>query len=100
MTRLDQGNPESDSNTNHFKSRTSPYKTNSVISDLMGRYNDRSIDNGDVKIPTSEFPVDSNSESVPDPDTTPIKSIDDDKIYHFLEFFHTEHDEDLLDFDL
>ena len=59
----------------------------------MGRLNPRAIDNGDVKIPTSEFPVDSNYESVPDPDTNLIKLIDYDEMYPLLEFFHSEHDE-------
>ena len=59
-----------------------------------------SIDDGYVKIPTSEFPVESNSESVTDPNTTPIKSIDDDEMDHILESFHSEHDEDLLDVEL
>ena len=40
----------------------------------MGKLNHHAIYNGDLKIPTSEFPVESNSELVPDPDTTPIKS--------------------------
>ena len=44
----------------------------------MEKINHRAIDNGDVKFPTSDFPVESNYESVLDPDTTPIKSIDDD----------------------
>ena len=30
----------------------------------------------------------------------PIKSIDDDEMDHLLEFFHSEHDDDLLDVDL
>ena len=66
----------------------------------MGRLNYHDIDNSDVKFPTSEFTVESNSESVPDPDTTSIKSIDDDEIDHLLGFFHSEHDEDLLYVDL
>ena len=37
----------------HFKSRTSPSKTNPVVSDIMGIINHRAIDNGDVKVPTS-----------------------------------------------
>ena len=69
--------PPRDWNSNppaaHFKYRTSPSKTNPVISAIMGRLNHHSIDNGDVKVPTSEFPVESHSESVSDPDTTPIK---------------------------
>ena len=45
----------------------------------MGILNHHSIDNGDVEFHPLEFPFESNSESVPDPDTTPIKSIDDDE---------------------
>ena len=84
----------------HFESRTSPSRTNPVISDVMGKLNHHAIDSCDVKIPTPEFPVDNNSESVPDPDTTLIKSIDDDEMDHLLEFFHLEHDDDLLSVDL
>ena len=69
------------------------------MSAIMGKINHHDIDNGDVKIPISEFSVESNYESVPYPDTTIIKSIDDDEIDHLLEFFHSEHDEDLLDVD-
>ena len=64
----------------HFKSRTSTSRTNPLISTIMGELNHHSIDNGDVKIPTSEFLVESKYESVPDPDTTKIKSIDDDEM--------------------
>ena len=56
-----------------FKSRTSPPKTSPLVSAIMGRLNHHSIDNGDVKVPASELPVGSQSESVPDPDTTLIK---------------------------
>ena len=80
----------------HFKSRTSPSKTNPVISSTMGILNHHAIDNGDVKVPTSDFPVEFNYESVSDPETTPIKSIDDNKMDHLLELSHSEHDEDLL----
>ena len=55
----------------------------------MGRLNHYAIDNGDIKVPTSEFPVESKSESVPDSDTNPIKSIDDDYMDNILEFFHS-----------
>ena len=55
----------------------------------MGRLNHHTIDNGDVKVPTSEFPVESHSESVPYTDTTLIKSIDDDEMDHLLELFHS-----------
>ena len=66
----------------------------------MGRLNYHSIDNGYVKFHNSEFPVEFNSESVPDPDTTSIKLIDDDEMDHFLELFHSEQNEDILDVDL
>ena len=41
----------------HLKSRSSPSITNPVISAIMGKINHRAIDNGDVKVPTSDFPV-------------------------------------------
>ena len=41
----------------HFKSRSSPYRTNHVISAIIGKLNHRAMDNGDVKIPTSDVPV-------------------------------------------
>ena len=62
----------------HFKSRTSPTKTSHVFSAIMGRLNHSSIDNVDVEVHPSEFPFESNYECVPDPDTTPIKSNEDD----------------------
>ena len=58
----------------------------------MGKLNHHVIDNGDI---TSDVPVDSSYDSVPYRDTPPIKSIDDDEMYHLLEFFHSEHDDDL-----
>ena len=84
----------------HFKSRTSTSRTNPVISAILGKLNHHAIYNSDVKIPTSYFLVDSNCESVPDPYTTPIKSIDDDKMDNLLEFFHVEHDEYIMDVEL
>ena len=54
----------------HFKSRNSPPKTSPVVSYMMGRLNHHDIDNGDFEFHPSEFPVESNSESVKDPDTT------------------------------
>ena len=59
--------------TDSFKSRTSPLNTIPVVSAIMGRLNHHSIDNGDIKVQTSDFPVEFNPESVTDPDTTPIK---------------------------
>ena len=55
----------------------------------MGKLNHHSINNGDIQITTSDVPVESNYDSVPDPDTTPIKSIDDDEMDHILELFHS-----------
>ena len=66
----------------------------------MGKLNHHARDNGDVKITTSDFTVESSYVSVPDIDTTPIKSIDDDEMDNLLEFFHSEHDDNLLDVDL
>ena len=84
----------------HFKSRTSTSRTNPVILAIMGKLNHNSIDNGDVNIPNSDVPVESNYDSVPDIDTTPIKSIDDDEMDNLLEFFHSEHDDNIIDVDL
>ena len=57
---------------------TSPPKTSPVVSAIVGILNHHAIDNGDVEVHPSDFPFGSNSESVPYPDTNPIKSIDDD----------------------
>ena len=81
----------------HFKSRSSPSRTNPVVSAIMGKLDHHTTDNGDI---TSYVPVESSYNSVPDPDTNRIKSIDDDEIDLLLEFFHSEHDDDLLDVDL
>ena len=63
----------------------------------MKRLNHHTIDNGYVEVQLSAFLFESNSEYVTYPDTTSIRSIDDDAIDHLLEFFHTEHDDDILD---
>ena len=84
----------------HLKSRTSTPQNSPVVSSTMVRLNHCTIDNRDVEFHPSEFPVEFKSESVPDPDTTPTKSIDDGEIDHLLEFFHSEHDDDLLYVDL
>ena len=62
--------------------------------------NHHAIDNGDVEVHLSDFKLESNSESVLDTDNKPIKSIDDDKMDHLLELFHSEHVDDILDVDL
>ena len=84
----------------HFNSRSSPSRTNPVISAIMRKLNHHTIDNGDIKIPTLDAPIESNYESVTDPDTTPNKSIDDDEMDNLLELFHSESYEDLLNVDL
>ena len=56
--------------TAHFKSRSSPSKINPVVSAIMGKLNHHAIYNGDIN---SEVSVESSYDSVPDPDTTPIK---------------------------
>ena len=58
----------------------------------MSRLNHNAIDNGDVKVHTSYFTVELNYESVPYPDTTLIRSNNDDEMDHLLELFHSEHD--------
>ena len=45
----------------------------------MGKLNHHAIDNGDI---TLDVPVENSYESVPYPDTTPIKSIDHTKLMH------------------
>ena len=63
----------------------------------MGRLNHRAVDNGDVEINPSGYPFEYISESVPDTGITLIKSIVDNEIEPILEFFHSDHDDDLLD---
>ena len=48
-------------------------KTSPAVLYIMGRLNHHAIDNCDVEVNPSEFPVEFNYESVTDPDTTPIK---------------------------
>ena len=60
-----------------FKSCTPTTKTIYVLLDIMGRLNQHAIDNGDVAVKTSDYPLYYTSDSVPDPDNTSIKSVDD-----------------------
>ena len=53
-----------------------------MVSTITGIINNNAIDNGDFEVHPSECPVEFNSESNTDPDTTMIKSIDDDEMYH------------------
>ena len=55
-----------------------------MVLDVMGRLNHHAIDNGDVEVHPSYFPVEFNSEYVPYPDTNPIKSIDDYEMDYLL----------------
>ena len=66
----------------------------------MGIINHHTINNGDIDVHTSEFPVEFNSEYIPNSDTIPIKSIADDEMDHLLEFFHSGYYEYLLDVDI
>ena len=66
----------------------------------MGRFNHRSIDNGDVEVHPSRYPFEYNSESIPDTDTTMIKSINDYEMEQLLELFFSYHDGDFFDVDL
>ena len=59
-----------------------------MVSTITERINHHAIDNVGVKVQPSEFPFESNSESVLDTDTTTTKIIDDDEMDHILEFFH------------
>ena len=58
------------------------------------------MDNGDVEVYLSYYLLKQTSESVPDPDNTPIESIYDDELDQLLEFLHSVHDDDFLDLDL
>ena len=66
----------------------------------MGVVNHHSIDNGDFEFHPSKYPFESTPESITDPDTTPIISIDDYKMDQLLELFHSYNDGDILDVDL
>ena len=73
----------------HLKSSTSPPKTNPVVSAIMGILDTHSIYNCDVEVHPSSFPAEYKSESVPDLDTTPIKSIYYDEMDYILKLFHS-----------
>ena len=81
----------------HFKSSSSPSRKNTVVSAITGKLNHHVINNGDI---TSDVPVESRHGFVPDPEITHIKSIDGYGMYYLLEFFHSEHDDNILDVEL
>ena len=68
---------------------TSRPKTSPAVSAITRRLNHHVFDNGDVEVHPSYFPAEYNSEYIPDPETTLIKSIDDDEMDHLLELFHS-----------
>ena len=80
----------------YFKPRTSPTKTSPVVSIIIGILNHHDIDNDDVDIIPSECLFKSTSEYVIDPDTTLIKSINDNEMNSLLELFHSENADDIL----
>ena len=90
------GQPPAD----HFKSRTSPTKTNTVVSAIIGRLNHHAINNGDVDVHPSGFSAEFNPESVTDTDTILIKKIDYYEMVHLLKLFHLEYNADTLDVEL
>ena len=71
-----------------------------MVSAFIGRLNNHAIDNVDVKVHPSDFRFESNYESVTYLHTNMIKWIFDDEMDHLLEFFHSEHEDDILDVDL
>ena len=72
----------------HFKSCTPPPNNSPVVSDIMVRLNHNAIDNDDVEFYTLNYLLEYTSESVPEPDNTPIKFIDDDEMDQLLELFY------------
>ena len=69
----------------HFKSCTPAPKSSLVVSAIMGRLSHHAVDNGNLEVYPSYHPSEYPSDSVPEPDSTTIKSIDDDKMYQLLE---------------
>ena len=64
---------------------------------IMERLNNRAVDNDDVEVYPSDYPLEYSSDYISKLDNTPIKSIDDDEMYQLLELFYLEHDDDILD---
>ena len=67
---------------------------------MMGRLNHHSVDNNDVNFQTLGYPFGSTSDSVPDTDTTPTKSIGDSEMDQLVEISHPEHYDNMLDAEL
>ena len=66
----------------------------------MGRLNNDYVDNGGIEVYPSEYPFESTPDSVKYPDNTPIKSTNNDEMDQLLEFFHSDHDDDILDVEI
>ena len=64
-----------------LKPRTSPPKTSPVVLPIMVSLTHHAVYNGVVDVYPSEYLFEYTSNSVPYPDTTPIKSIDDNEMY-------------------
>ena len=67
---------------------TLPPKTIPVVLSIMGRLNYHAVDNGDVEVYTSDYPLESTSVYVTYTDNNSIKSVYDDEMYHIPELFH------------
>ena len=74
------------SNIHKFTSNTPAPKNSTAVSEPIGETQLSCI-----------FPLEYPSDSVPDPENTPIKSIADDEMYQILEIFNSYHDDDILD---
>ena len=55
-----------------------------MVLDIMWRLNYNYIDNGNVEVYPSEYILEFNADSIPDPVFPLIKLIDDDKMDHIL----------------
>ena len=72
----------------HLKACSPHPNTSPGVLSIVGRLNYHAINNGDVEVYNSDFPLGYASDSVPDQYNTPIKLIYDNKMYHLLELFH------------
>ena len=72
------------------------YKISPLISGIMGVLNHNDVDNGDVEVYCSEYPLEYTSDSVPYTYITESKSIGGDEMYQPLIWFNSYHDDDIL----
>ena len=71
-----------------FKPHNSAPNHSIVVSDITGRLNNNEVDNGGVEVYLLYYPLEYTSDSVPDPDNTPINSIGDDELGKIMELSH------------